>query len=131
VTSAETAGMPVLLQLAGQRAVIIGGGDGATSLASALIAHGADVTVVAVAASVPLHRLAASGRVALLSRPYVRGDLAGAFVAACFEGGEIRDAVASEAVAERALLTVPGHPELSNVAFAGLADLSAPVEESL
>ena len=122
-------GMPVLLNLARRPAVIIGGGDEAAALASALVAQGAIVTVVAVAASLPLHALAASDRIALLPRSYVRGDLAGAVLASCFEGGETAYAVASEAAAERCLVHIAEHPELSGFRFAELYAPSSFTEE--
>lgn len=129
LSGTETGGIPVLLKLAGRPAVVVGGGDDATALATALLAHGAIVSVVAVAASIPLHALAASDRIALLSRPYVRGDLAGAIVAACFEDGETAAAVASEALAERCPVYIADHPELSTLSFSERAVQPSPAEE--
>lgn len=122
--------MPVLLELEGRPAVIVGGGDEAVALASTLLSHGAVLTVVASSASQSLHELAATGRATLLSRTYVRGDLAGAFFAACFEAGEVASAVAAEASAERCLLIIPGCPELSTVRIPAPADRPASIEES-
>jgi siroheme synthase-like protein len=129
LSRAETIGIPVFLKLARRPAVIIGGGDEAAALASSLVAQGAVVTVVAMAASLSLHALAAADRIALLPRSYVRGDLAGAVLAACFEGGETAHAVASEASAERCLVHVADHPELSTFRFAEPEAPSAFTEE--
>ena len=60
-------------------------------------------------------RLPHPGSIGLLSRDYVRGDLAGAFVAACFDSGEIAAAVSAEANAERCLAYVAGRADLSTV----------------
>lgn len=126
---ADTSGMPVYLELERRPAVIIGGNDDAAAFASTLLVHGASVTVVACAASLELHSLAASDRIALVSRAYVRGDLAGAFFAACFESGEAATAVAAEASAERCLVIVAGHPELSTVRLVECACPTDPAEE--
>jgi siroheme synthase-like protein len=122
--------MPVLLDLSRRRAVIIGGGDDAAALASILLSHGATVTVVAVSATLAVHALAASDRIELLSRDYVRGDLAGASFAACFEAGETAGAVAAEAGVERCLVTVSGRPELSTVHSADRTNPPALTEET-
>jgi precorrin-2 dehydrogenase/sirohydrochlorin ferrochelatase len=114
--------MPVLLKVAGCPAVVIGGGADAVALASTLLSHGAIVTVVAVSASIPMHALAAEERITLTPRAYVRGDLAGAGFAACFEEGEVAAAVSAEAAAERCLLTVPAHPRLSTASVIEQAD---------
>jgi uroporphyrin-III C-methyltransferase / precorrin-2 dehydrogenase / sirohydrochlorin ferrochelatase len=123
------AGMPILLGLAGQRAVVIGGGEDAAQLVSSLLSFGADVTVVACGASLTLHALAASGQIAMQSRDYVRGDLSGAFIAGCFEGGETAAAVAAEAGAERCLVHIAGRPDLSSFAVANIVQSSVPTEE--
>jgi len=125
---AEKRGMPVLIGISGHPAVVIGGGEDAAALASVLLSHGAVVTVVAISASLPIHELAAHDRITLLSRAYVRGDLAGARFAACFESGEVALAVSAEAHAERCLLTVPGQPELSSASL-GPIESRQPNEE--
>lgn len=121
--------MPVLLALSGRPAVVVGGTDEATAAAESLLAHGATVTVVACAASLRLHALAASGSIGLLSRDYVRGDLAGAFVVACFDSGEIAAAVSDEANAERCLAYVAGRADLSTVQLPSDQSLPASAEE--
>jgi precorrin-2 dehydrogenase / sirohydrochlorin ferrochelatase len=119
---AEKSGMPILLEVSGRPAVVIGGGAQAAALTSTLLSHGAAVTVVAVSASIPMHALAAEERITLVSREYVRGDLAGACFAACFEGGEVAVAVSAEAAAERCPLTVPVQPELSSATVVDVID---------
>jgi hypothetical protein len=73
--------------------------------------------------------LEASGSIALRSRPYVRGDVAGAFLAACFEQGEIAAAVAAEAAAERCLVAIADNPALSTVHLADRSSQPAHTEE--
>jgi uroporphyrin-III C-methyltransferase/precorrin-2 dehydrogenase/sirohydrochlorin ferrochelatase len=72
---------PVLLELRGRSAVVIGGGAIAEQKVRALVDAGARVTVVSPELSPPLAELAAAGAIAVQPRAYRRGDLAGATIA--------------------------------------------------
>ena len=89
---------PVLLDLAGRRCLMVGGGSVAERRVDALLAAGAQVTVISPRVTQPLAALAAEGRIGLASRGYREGDLAGndlVFVAT--DAGEVNAAVAREA----------------------------------
>jgi uroporphyrin-III C-methyltransferase / precorrin-2 dehydrogenase / sirohydrochlorin ferrochelatase len=87
-------GYPLLLDLAGRRAVVVGGGRVALRRARGLLAAGAVVHVIAPEV---LPELAGLG-VAVHQRPYADGDLAGAWLAqACTGDPVVNAAVAAEA----------------------------------
>ncbi|OLD37908.1 MAG: hypothetical protein AUI57_09185 [Candidatus Rokubacteria bacterium 13_1_40CM_2_68_8] len=95
---AEMGYYPVLLDLAGRRCLMVGGGSVAERRVDALLAAGAQVTVISPRVTQPLAALAAEGRIGLESRGYREGDLAGndlVFVAT--DAGEVNAAVAREA----------------------------------
>ena len=69
---------PVFVDLAGQRAVVLGGGRIATEKVASLLEAGAKVTVIASMLSEAIERLVADGSVDAIRRDYLPGDLAGA-----------------------------------------------------
>jgi precorrin-2 dehydrogenase/sirohydrochlorin ferrochelatase len=73
---------PILLDLRGRAAKVVGGNPVAAEKARALAASGARVTVLAPTFCAELHELAstAPSRVTLCQKAYETGDLAGAFV---------------------------------------------------
>jgi uroporphyrin-III C-methyltransferase/precorrin-2 dehydrogenase/sirohydrochlorin ferrochelatase len=101
---AESAsGYPLLLELTGREAVVVGGGAVAARRVRGLITAGARVRVVA-PSCVPEIREAAQasaagpGEVRIVPRTYRDGDLAGAWlVHACTSDPEVNAAVAAEA----------------------------------
>ncbi|HYT10188.1 MAG TPA: NAD(P)-dependent oxidoreductase, partial [Mycobacteriales bacterium] len=89
---------PLVLDLTGRRAVVVGGGGVALRRARGLLDAGALVHVVAPAV---LPELAAAG-VVVHPRPYGDGDLAGAWVVhACTDDPAVNAAVAAEAERRR------------------------------
>jgi len=89
---------PVLLDLAGRRCLMVGGGSVAERRVDALLATGAQVTVISPRVTQPLAALAAEGRIGLESRGYREGDLAGTdLVFVATDAGEVNAAVAREA----------------------------------
>src|SRR5712691_6783259 len=72
---------PVVLNLRGRRAVVIGGGAVAEQKVLGLLSAGAHVTVVSPETTPHLAELAAAGGIDLRRRPYRSGDLAGAWLA--------------------------------------------------
>ncbi|MBI2887602.1 MAG: bifunctional precorrin-2 dehydrogenase/sirohydrochlorin ferrochelatase [Chloroflexi bacterium] len=71
---------PAFLDLAGKKAVVVGGGQVAERKALALLACGAQVTVVSPVLSPRLAVLAQRGAVTALRRAYQQGDVTGAFL---------------------------------------------------
>lgn len=72
---------PVGLRLAGRRVVVLGGGTVAQRRLPALLAAGAEVTLVAPAATPSVEAMAAAGELTWQRRPFRTGDLAGAWYA--------------------------------------------------
>jgi len=68
---------PVLLDVAGKPAVVIGGGEVALRKVEGLLDAGAQVTVVSPALHPELEALVAAGRVRRIAREYNHGDLEG------------------------------------------------------
>lgn len=91
-------GYPLLLDLAGKPAVVVGAGQVATRRARALVDAGAVVTVVAPDATEEMRALPVEWR----RRGYAAGDLAGAWlVHAATDDPAVNAAVAAEAERER------------------------------
>jgi uroporphyrin-III C-methyltransferase/precorrin-2 dehydrogenase/sirohydrochlorin ferrochelatase len=72
---------PIFLQLQGRPCTVIGGGDVAFRKVRGLLDAGARVTVVSPALAPGLARLRDDGAIRWIPRRYLRGDLAGAFLA--------------------------------------------------
>ncbi len=104
---------PVMLDLTGALAVVVGGGSAAERRASILARHGADVAVVTSDVTEGLAALEAEGTISLERREYVRGDLEGARLAICVSGtDEVLEAVFAESKARGCLVNVAGRPDL-------------------
>lgn len=103
----------VNLDLRGRLAVVVGGGRVAARKVRKLLEGGAQVKVVAPTAEPELHLLASEGRLLLEARPYVPGDLAGAFLAiACTSDEAVNAAVSTEAQNLGILVNVADRPSL-------------------
>lgn len=93
---------PILLDVAGRRVVVVGGGPVAARRAEALVAAGADLLVVAPSLCEPLADLVASGHARWRPRDYAAGDLDGAWLVHTATGDRpVDDAVAADAEAAR------------------------------
>ncbi|MCC2314718.1 uroporphyrinogen-III C-methyltransferase [Cellulomonas xiejunii] len=93
---------PLLLDLAGRRVVVVGGGPVAARRTRGVLADGADVHVVAPALCEDLADLAAAGAVTWHASEYAPGDLADAWLVHTATGERhTDDAVAAEAEAAR------------------------------
>ncbi|HEY4027805.1 MAG TPA: siroheme synthase CysG [Candidatus Dormibacteraeota bacterium] len=98
---------PVSLDLEGRRCVVLGGGTLAVEKAQGLLRAGALVTVFAAEAEAELRRAAAAGRLTLVERDYVAGDLDGAWLAIDASGrDDVNAACRREAEERRVLLNV-------------------------
>lgn len=74
---------PVCLNLQGRRGTVIGGGLVAEGKVGALLAAGAQVTVISPGLNNGLQQLADQGRISHVTRLYRPGDVAGSFLAIC------------------------------------------------
>jgi precorrin-2 dehydrogenase / sirohydrochlorin ferrochelatase len=89
---------PVLLDLAGRRCVMVGGGGVAERRIDGLLTAGAEVIVISPRLTPTLTALVAEGRIYHEPRGYRDGDLAGADLAfVATDAGEVNAAVAREA----------------------------------
>jgi precorrin-2 dehydrogenase/sirohydrochlorin ferrochelatase len=79
---------PVMLNVRGRPAIVIGGERIAAQKAEALLASGARVTLISPQFSSEVLALAELGKVTLRHKAYERGDLAGAFVVVAATGDE-------------------------------------------
>lgn len=106
---------PVFLDLRDRLAVVIGTGSLAEKRARQLQRAGADIVVVTPKPTDVLLAAQADGALTVESRPYVRGDLEGAFLAMCVEDDEeVQQAVFAESEARGCLCNVAGVPRLCN-----------------
>ena len=93
---------PLLLDLTGRRAVVVGGGPVAARRARGLLDAGAAVDVIAPFAVEEIQAAAAAGQLRWHSRDHLVGDLAGAWVVHTATGEpRVDDAVAAEAEREQ------------------------------
>jgi len=100
------------LDLRRRRCLVVGGGEIGERKARALLACGAEVTVVSPTVTPGLAALAIVGRVVERRRPFRRSDLRGcALVVAATGNPEVDDAVAALARRARVLVNVVDRPE--------------------
>jgi uroporphyrin-III C-methyltransferase/precorrin-2 dehydrogenase/sirohydrochlorin ferrochelatase len=93
---------PLVLDVAGRRAVVVGGGPVAARRAAGLAEAGADVVVVAPYLCEPLAELVASGKATWRPREYRPGDLDGAWLTHTATGDtDVDRQVAAHAEADR------------------------------
>ena len=96
---------PIMLNLRGRRAVVIGGGTVAEQKVRELVDAGARVRVIAPSASAGIRALATTGTLELHRRRYEHGDLRGAWLAiAATNDREVNRLVWEEAEAKGVLL---------------------------
>lgn len=102
---------PVNLKIAGRPCLVVGGGPVAVRKVEALLVGGGKIKVISPAAAAPLRRLARTGTIEWLQRPYRTGDLDGAFLAiAATNQPEVQRQVAGDAAAARVLLNSTDDP---------------------
>ena len=102
---------PMMVELAGRRCVVVGGGAVAERKVRRLLEFRAAVTVVSPAATAPLERLAWAGRLEFLRRPVRIADLRGAFlVVAATDNPEVNRRVVRAATRRGALVNVADDP---------------------
>lgn len=105
-------GIPLLVEASGLRVLVVGGGAVAARKATAFCEAGANVRVVSPAAGDEILDLARAGKLALVSRMFVAGDVGDAeLVIAATSDRATNAAVADEARAVRCLVNVADAPE--------------------
>lgn len=110
-STAEMGYYPVLLDLAGRRCVMVGGGIIAGRRVDGLLTAGARVTVISPRLTRTLAALAAEGRIDHEAREYRDGDLDGADLAfVATDAGEVNAAVAREARARGVWINAADDP---------------------
>ncbi|MBB5935669.1 uroporphyrinogen-III C-methyltransferase [Streptomyces zagrosensis] len=98
----ENPAYPVGLRLSGRRVVVIGGGQVAQRRLPALIAAGADITLISSSATPSVEAMADGGEIRWERRRYQDGDLAGAWYALIATDDPVANTAASaEAEARR------------------------------
>lgn len=103
---------PVNLIVRNRAATIVGGGAVARRKCISLLEAGARVTVVAPELDPKLRELRDGGRITHVARPYLSGDLAGAFlVFAATDAPAVNLAVAGEAASRGILCAVTDAPD--------------------
>jgi precorrin-2 dehydrogenase/sirohydrochlorin ferrochelatase len=104
-------GYLINLVLQGKPAVVVGAGSVALRKVQGLLETGARVTVIAPRSCEAIRALAAVGRVALLSREYRSGDLAGSMLAIAATGDEgVNAQISDEARSLGILVNVVDRP---------------------
>lgn len=95
---------PVMLDVAGRLAVVIGATRAAVRAATSLAKHGANVVIVTPQVSTQLMDLESEGVLTIEPRGYVRGDLAKAMIAVVATGSPETDAAVVEEAREHNVL---------------------------
>lgn len=95
---------PVMLDVVGRLAVVVGATPAAVRAASSLAKHGADVVIIAPDVSTDLMDMESDGTLTIEPRGYVRGDLAGAMLVIIASGSEETDAAIVAEARERNVL---------------------------
>ncbi|MCY7378277.1 MAG: hypothetical protein LH467_02930 [Gemmatimonadaceae bacterium] len=113
-------GFPILIEGAGVRALVVGGGAVAVRKATALLDAGAHVRVVAPAIAQPLHDRVSGGRLELMTRTYATSDIADAqLVVVATDDRAVNAAAALDARTAGRLVNVadaPGEGSFSTMA---------------
>jgi uroporphyrin-III C-methyltransferase / precorrin-2 dehydrogenase / sirohydrochlorin ferrochelatase len=117
--------LPVFLDLAGRRVLLVGGGEVALRKATLLLEARARVCIVAPALHVELARLREEGRLEHLGRAFAPGDLAGAvFVVAATDRAEVNQAIAAAAAAHGLFVNVVDDAASSSAILPAIVDRS-------
>src|SRR6266700_957434 len=102
--------LPLFLNLAGRRVLLVGGGPVAAAKLQQLLAAGADAHVVAPEVVEEIDRAAASCGVVIDRRPFVPGDLDRAWLVVAAATPEVNREVAAAAEARRIFMNAADDP---------------------
>jgi precorrin-2 dehydrogenase / sirohydrochlorin ferrochelatase len=95
---------PILVDLQGKKALVVGGGKVAQRKIETLLDHGASVQVIARELTAELEELRSAGRVEFLGREFSEASLSGAFVVFAATDDASLNRRVSEAARQRGLL---------------------------
>ncbi|MBI5827708.1 MAG: bifunctional precorrin-2 dehydrogenase/sirohydrochlorin ferrochelatase [Deltaproteobacteria bacterium] len=106
---------PIFADIKGRPCVVIGGGEVALRKAEGLVSAGAQVTIISPGLNGGLKRLVGAKKARHIKRGYMRGDLAGAFLAvSASDSRGVNRAVFEEASSLDILVNVVDNPSLCN-----------------
>lgn len=106
---------PIFIQMSGKNCVVVGGGEVAERKVSALLEHGASVTVISSFICKELANLAEKGKIKILNRDYQFGDLEDTYIAiAASDDPDVNLAIAKEGKNRGILINVVDNPEYSD-----------------
>ncbi|MFV0439423.1 MAG: bifunctional precorrin-2 dehydrogenase/sirohydrochlorin ferrochelatase [Desulfopila sp.] len=106
---------PINLQLTDRSCLVIGGGRVALRKIRGLLACDGRVTVISPEVIDAIDALAGTGKITLYRRPYMKGDLAGAFlVFAATDDDQVQNAIVGEAAERQVLLNSGDDPRRSD-----------------
>lgn len=106
---------PISLEISGKKCVVIGGGIVALRKVGALLGYGADVQVISREICPELGQLEEGGKIDVVHRDYVQGDLKDAVLAvAATDDNSVNQKVSREARKRRVLVNVVDDPEKSD-----------------
>lgn len=113
--------LPVMLDVSGQKIVVIGGGTVAERKVQSLLEAGAAVTVISPALTAVLSGLAGEGRIQWAARGYKYGDVSGAFLVYAASGDPtVNESAAAEAKALGLPVNVASHADAGNFITPGV-----------
>lgn len=116
--------LPITLDLRDRLALVVGGGEAAHRKASALLAAGARVRVVAPSVCEPLQELARQATLETRQRAYESGDMAEVFIAVAATGDDAVNArVVTDAKNARVLVCDASTPERGDFAFSATVQI--------
>src|SRR5712671_5247165 len=111
--------LPLFLNLAGRRVLLVGGGPVAAAKLQQLLSASADVHVVAPDVAEEIERTAASCGVVITRRPFAAGDLDGAWLVVAAATPEVNREVAAAAEARRIFVNAVDDPANASAFLSG------------
>src|SRR5438876_5181615 len=112
--------LPLFLNLAGRRVLLVGGGPVAAAKLQQLLAAGADVQVVAPDVVEEIDRTAASCGVVIARRPFVPEDLDNAWLVVAAATADVNRDVAAAAEARRIFVNAVDDPANASAFLSGV-----------
>ena len=112
--------LPLFLNLAGRRVLLVGGGPVAAAKLQQLLAAGAEVHVVATDVISEIERTGASCGVLIDRRPFVAGDVDGAWLVVAAATPEVNRAVAAAAEERRVFVNAVDDPANASAFLSGV-----------
>ena len=114
---------PVLLQVEGKTAVVVGGGAVSQRKIGALLKAGALITVIAPIATPTIQEWAAQGKLSWLKKQYASGDIAGAWLVIIgTDSPVVNRRVVADARAFHALVNAADDPEACDFIVPAVVD---------